>query len=61
MLEAALGDLHVAPALDEDVEHDAVLIYNAPKAVRTAPGTDECLAQASFTALPLHIRQYGST
>jgi len=31
LLDEALGGLRVAPALDEDVEHDAVLIHGAPE------------------------------
>jgi NAD(P)-dependent dehydrogenase (short-subunit alcohol dehydrogenase family) len=43
--EEALRRLRVSPALDENVEHDAVLINGTPEIVQFAPDPDEDLVQ----------------
>jgi hypothetical protein len=48
--EEALRCLRVSPALDEDVEHDAVLIYGTPEVVLFALDPDEDLVQDPLVA-----------
>ena len=42
----------IAPSLDHDVEHMAVLIDRAPKIAQLATDADEHLAEASLVAGP---------
>src|SRR3954451_11546467 len=48
LAEQALGGLLVPPALDEDVEHEAILVDSPPKPVLLAPDR-----QAHFVQVPL--------
>lgn len=46
----AFGRLGVSPALDENVEHEAILIDGAPKPVLFASDADDDLVQMPFVA-----------
>jgi len=46
------GRLGIAPALDQDVEHVAVLIHRAPEMVQLAADADEHLVHESLVAWP---------
>src|SRR4051794_5992852 len=52
LLEEALGRLGAAPALDQDVEHDAVLVDRPPEVVALAADADEDLAQVTLVPPP---------
>src|SRR4051794_27854173 len=51
LAKQALGGLLVAPALDQDVEHDAILVHGPPEPVLLAPDH-----QAHFVQVPLVSR-----
>jgi len=50
--EQALGGRLVAPALDEDVEHDPVLIHGTPEVMQPARDADGNLVHVPFVARP---------
>ncbi len=54
LAKESLGCLGAAPALDEDVEHVAVLIGRAQEVMQLAPDADEHLIQKPFVASVLH-------
>lgn len=49
-LEEALGRYCIPAILDEDVEHDPVLIHNPPEIVQRAVDPDEHLVEVSGVA-----------
>src|SRR5215212_2911518 len=53
LAKQALGGLLVAPALDENVEHEAILVHCAPEPVPLAPDR-----QAHFVQVPLVARAW---
>ncbi len=60
LAEEPLGRFGLAPALDQDVEHMAVLVHRAPKGVHLAADAEERLAEmplaARFQPAPLDRR-----
>jgi len=50
LAKETLGGLCIAPALDEDVEHVAVLVDRAPEIMRLALDADEHLVHEPFVA-----------
>jgi hypothetical protein len=57
-LEETLRRLRVAAALNEDVEHDAVLIHGTPEIMLLALDPDEHLVQVPYVDGPLPARCY---
>jgi hypothetical protein len=51
-VEEALGGFGITPALHEDVEHLAVLVYRTPQIVLLAADADEHLVHEPFVARP---------
>ena len=52
LLEEALSRFGVAPALDQDVEHGAVLVDRPPEMMELAADANEHLVQVPFVAWP---------
>ena len=50
--EETLGSVGVTPTLNQNVEHDAVLIYRAPETVLHAPESDEDLIEVPLVPAP---------
>jgi hypothetical protein len=46
--EEALGSIGIAPVLNKDVEHNAILIHGTPKVVLHALDPDEYLVEVPF-------------
>ena len=52
LAQEPLGGPGIAPALDEDVEHMAVLVHRPPEVVLLAADADEHLIHVLFVARP---------